>query len=126
VLFRSAESLYTPDPDHPDRQAVAPGFALSVRDTLLPLAQQAPFPVLLVHGDHHQYKTDQPFRTPQGAPIANLWRLEVFGEPRLHAVRVEVRARGAQPPFGFEPIWNPLSVDPRLREKLPREPSSSH
>jgi len=118
VLATQAETLVYPDRTQPRRGQVGEAFAASVRDTLLPLAEAAPHPVLLVHGDFHQYITDQPFFNPRGQRIGNLWRLEVFGEPRLHAVRVRINAgvpgAAGAPPFGFTPIWNPLSPDPRL------------
>lgn len=116
VLFSHAESLTYPDLDQPKRGEVHEAFAASIRDTLLPLAEAAPFPVLLVHGDFHRYHTDQPFFNRRGQRITNLWRLEVFGEPRLHAVRVRVQpgVTGAAP-FIFSPIFNPMASDPRLR-----------
>jgi hypothetical protein len=69
-------------------------------------------PVLLVHGDSHHFITDQPFVDRSGRPIANLRRLEVFGDPRTHAVKVRVEP-GAAEPFSFTPIWNAMSADPR-------------
>ena len=57
-----------------------------------------------------------------GQPITNLWRLQVFGEPRMHAVRVRVNTAvptGAAP-FSYSPIWNPLSTDPRHSPRPPR------
>jgi hypothetical protein len=125
VLATQAESLSYPDDEHPKRGVVDESFATSIRDTLLPLAEAAPFPVLLVHGDFHHYMTDQPFFNGRGQRITNLWRLEVFGEPRLHAVRVRVQpgakgvngANGAPSPepFSFTPIFNPMSRDPRVQ-----------
>ena len=122
VLATQAESLTYPDDDQPKRGVVHEAFAASIRDTLLPLAEAAPFPVLLVHGDFHHFMTDQPFFNASGQRIANLWRLQVFGEPRLHAVRVRVQpgltgANGAPAPepFIFTPIFNPMSRDPRVR-----------
>jgi hypothetical protein len=47
-------------------------------------------PVLLVHGDFHDYKLDKPFSDEQGKTIANLTRLEVHGAPDLWAVTVTV------------------------------------
>ena len=119
VLATQAESLTYPDPDQPRRAVVHEAFAASIRDTLLPLAEAAPFPVLLVHGDFHHFITDQPFLNARGQRIRNLWRLEVFGDPRLHAVRVRVQP-GVQgelgpEPFVFTPIFNPMSRDPRVR-----------
>lgn len=119
VLATQAETLVYPDRARPREGVVAEPFAASVRDTLLPLAEAAPCPVLLVHGDFHAFITDQPFRNRAGRRIANLWRLEVFGEPRLHAVQVRVNAgapaAAGRPPFEFFPIWNPRSPDPRQR-----------
>ncbi len=124
VLVTQAETLVTEGDDWPSRGEVRQGFALSISQTLLPLADAAPIPVLLVHGDTHRYTVDRPFRNRQGQTIANLWRLQVFGEPRLHAVRVRVNLAAptasapAQPPFAFTPIWNPLSPDPRLTRRI--------
>ena len=116
VLVTQAESLHYPDPEQPRRGAVKDAFATSIRDTLLPLAAAAPFPVLLVHGDLHRFVTDRPFRDAQGRPILNLWRLQVFGEPRVHAVRVRVQPqRRGEPPFVFTPVFNPMSRDPRVQ-----------
>lgn len=116
VLVTQAESLNYPDLDQPKRSEVLEAFAASIRDTLLPLAEAAPFPVLLVHGDFHRYTTDQPFFNARGQRITNLWRLQVFGDPRLHAVRVRVQpGRPGLAPFGFTPIFNPMANDPRVR-----------
>jgi hypothetical protein len=79
---------------------------------VLPLARDAGIPVLLVHGDSHQYITDRPFVDARGEPVPNLWRLQVFGDPKMHAVSVHVDP-AAPAPFRFTPIWNPLSPDPR-------------
>lgn len=93
-------------------QRIRPAFESLYRDTLIPLAQAAGIPVLLVHGDSHRYIADRPFIDRDGRTIAPLWRLEVPGAQRMHAVRVTIDP-AAQPPFRFEPIWNPLSPDPR-------------
>jgi hypothetical protein len=118
VLATQAESLTYPYLDQPKRSVVHPAFAASIRDTLLPLAEAAPFPVLLVHGDFHRFVTDQPFFNQQGQRIGNLWRLQVFGEPQSHAVRVRVQpGQAGQPPFAFTPIFNPMATDPRVRPR---------
>ena len=118
VLATQAESLTYPDPRRPKRGEVHEAFAASIRDTLLPLAEAAPFPVLLVHGDFHRYTTDQPFFNRRGQRIGNLWRLQVFGDPSLHAVRVRVQpGRPGVPPFSFTPIFNSMANDPRVRAR---------
>ncbi len=126
VLATQAETLVYPDLADPRRGEVHPGFAGSIGHSLPPLADAAPFPVLLVHGDAHHHIVDRPFRNARGQRIPNLWRLEVFGEPRMHAVRVRInppatnpRADGAAP-FSFSPIWNALSPDPRLLGRIER------
>jgi len=45
--------------------------------------------VLLVHGDSHVYRFDQPLRDPATQqPLRNLTRVEAFGSPRVNWVRV--------------------------------------
>ena len=88
------------------------GYGTSIASALVPLTMASGLPVLLVHGDSHHFITDQPFVDRAGRTIANLWRLEVFGDPRTHAVKVRVEP-GAEQPFSFTPIWNALSADPR-------------
>lgn len=112
VLATQAEPLAYDRPAGPRRGSLQPGFT-AIGRTLLPLAAAAPHPVLLVHGDAHVYTFDQPFETAQGRWIANLWRLQVFGDPRMHAVRVRVQPAVAGAPFACAPVWNPLSTDPR-------------
>jgi hypothetical protein len=48
-------------------------------------------PVLLVHADEHRYRLEPAVRlTPDGAPVANVTRLETFGSGDFHAVLVTV------------------------------------
>ena len=120
VLATQAETLgplLPQTPGLPRAALVKDSFAISIRQTLLPLAEAAPFPVLLIHGDLHSYTVDQPFRTARGLLIQNLWRLQVFGEPRLHAVRVRIQPAGSDRPFDFAPVWNRLSTDPRTQPR---------
>ena len=112
VLATQAESLAYDRPAGPRLGRVQVAFP-AIAHTLLPLADAAPHPVLLVHGDAHIYTFDQPFETMQGRWIRNLWRLQVFGEPRMHAVRVRVQPAVAGAPFACTPVWNPMSTDPR-------------
>ena len=72
------------------------GFRQSVGQTLVPLAAASPIPVLLVHGDTHQYRFDQPF-THQGQPVKQLTRLEVPGGGDVRAVEVTVDLAQPQP-----------------------------
>lgn len=98
-------------PTRADPQQVAKAFARTFTEVLVPLAKVAPFPVLLIHGDSHRLITDRPFSDADGRRVDNLWRLQVPGESRMHAVRVTVNP-SAPTPFAFEQIWNPMSPDP--------------
>ena len=61
-------------------------------------------PVLLVHGDSHEYWVDQPLIDPaDGAALSNVTRVEVFGSPTVEAVEVRVRWADAQP-FAIRPL----------------------
>ncbi len=51
--------------------------------------------VLLVHGDTHFFKMDKPLYNP-GKLLANLTRLQTFGSPQIHWVRVTVDPKSAQ------------------------------
>lgn len=65
-------------------------------------------PVLLVHGDAHQFKIDRPLAVPQGEGVptlhANITRLQVFGAPDIKAVRVDVNPDSPSV-FGFTPLF---------------------
>jgi hypothetical protein len=76
------------------------GFKRSIEGTLLPLAERWGKPVLVIHGDSHQFRIDQPFSL-QKRPLRNITRLIVPGASDVRAVRVDVRSSGG---FGFELI----------------------
>ncbi len=65
------------------------GFRSSIGNTLLPLSADSPIPVLLIHGDSHVFRFDQPF-TLNKKPLKNLTRLEVPGASDVRAVEVTV------------------------------------
>lgn len=76
----------------------ASGFYRTIVGTLLPLAKRWGKPVLVIHGDSHQFRLDQPF-TLDKKPLPNVTRLIVPGAADVRAVRVRV-GQGAS--FGFE------------------------
>ena len=76
----------------------ASGFHRTIVSTLLPLAQRWGKPVLVVHGDSHQFRLDQPF-TLNRKPLQNVTRLIIPGSSDVRAVRVRVSPGGR---FGFE------------------------
>jgi hypothetical protein len=59
-------------------------------------------PVLLVHGDTHNYQVDQPFADATGAAIANITRVETYGSPIVGWVKVTVDPAGPRT-FSFAP-----------------------
>lgn len=73
------------------------GFKRSIEETLLPLAAEWGKPVLVIHGDSHNFRIDQPF-THQRRPLRNMTRLIVPGASDVRAVRIEVKGDGQ---FGF-------------------------
>ncbi len=58
--------------------------------------------VLLVHGDTHFFKVDKPLYSPTKL-LANLTRLETFGSPLIHWVRVTVDAKNPNV-FTIQPV----------------------
>lgn len=88
------------------------GFTRLFEQGLLPLVQDWGRPVLLIHGDSHRFVIDRPFKAVKepgkGQVLRNLLRLQVFGEQEVHAVRVRVDPASPDP-FGFRPLFNPLS-----------------
>ncbi|MDO8693749.1 MAG: hypothetical protein Q7J51_06590 [Sheuella sp.] len=72
------------------------GFKTSIGDNLITLAAQTKLPVLLIHGDSHQYEFDQPFFINR-KKIENLTRLEVPGAQDVRAVEVTVDIGSALP-----------------------------
>lgn len=76
------------------RQRPHPGYQ-GMLDDLTTLLATTRVPVLLVHGDTHNFQFDQPWQDrPNGA---RLWRLEVPGYPYLAGIRVQVGDDPAQP-----------------------------
>jgi Calcineurin-like phosphoesterase len=63
------------------------GFRKSIGETLLPLAQSWGKPVLVIHGDSHQFKLDNPF-TRNRQHLTNVTRLIVPGASDVRAVKV--------------------------------------
>jgi len=69
----------------------APEGYAALREALRAQASRLARPVLLVHGDTHAFRLDQPLRdSPSGATLANFTRLEVPGSPAAEAVVVDV------------------------------------
>ena len=74
------------------------GFRTSIGETLLPLTARSKLPVLLIHGDSHNFRFDQPFRFDR-KPLKTLTRLIVPGESDVRAVQVSIET-SLKNPFG--------------------------
>jgi len=72
------------------------GFRSTIGETLLPLVAESGIPVLLIHGDSHLFRFDQPFALNK-KPLRQLTRLEVPGANDVRAVHVTVDTRQANP-----------------------------
>jgi len=60
--------------------------------------------ILLVHGDTHRYRIDQPlFNVATRTIVPNLMRLEVFGSPEVNWVRITATVEGDTAKFEIEP-----------------------
>lgn len=80
------------------KKPVYEAFLAQVRDGARRLAR----PVLLVHGDTHIYRVDQPFTDAAGQALPGITRVETFGSPFVGWVKVTV-APDRPDPFTFEP-----------------------
>ncbi|MDJ0735810.1 MAG: metallophosphoesterase [Nostocaceae cyanobacterium] len=66
------------------------------------LTQQYKKPVVLAHGDSHFYFIDKPFDTDgKTPPLLNFTRIQAFGSPRVHWVKVNVDSKSSHV-FSFE------------------------
>ena len=79
VIAMQANPWYT------TRKVYAPTLA-----TIESAARRLRKPVLLVHGDTHNYRVDTPFVDALGAPLPNLTRVETYGSPIIGWVKVTV------------------------------------
>lgn len=104
VLAFQANPDFEDPVDAPFRRTFDP-FILAVEEE----AERFRRPVLLAHGDGHDYTVDHPLvRRTTGRRLKNITRLQVPGSPAVGWVRVVV-APGAASPFTFEkrvvPRW---------------------
>ena len=85
----------------------SPGY----RDFLIQLREETrafPGQVVLVHGDTHLHRIDQPMADPDtGETVRNFTRVETFGSPFFGWIRGQVDAADPQV-FSFSPrVWTP-------------------
>lgn len=82
---------------------------------LTELLERTKAPVLLIHGDDHIYKTDQPWLgRPQGE---RLWRLGLPGHPLVAGVKVEF-VKDKRQPFRFTYLDSPAMPSPTVNRRL--------
>ncbi|MFB2768723.1 metallophosphoesterase [Pelatocladus sp. BLCC-F211] len=81
-----------PNFDLPPTDAQRTGFNdfINVLQTEL---QEYSKPVILVHGDSHYFRIDKPLNISNGNLITNFTRVETFGSPNVHWLRVTVEPR---------------------------------
>jgi hypothetical protein len=88
VLFAHADPLFGSQPSRGD------GYE-AWRQALRLHAAALGKPMLLVHGDGHRYRVDQPLTDPVTFErLSNFTRVEVFGSPTVNWVRIDVMPEG--------------------------------
>jgi len=76
-------------------------------ETLERAVEQFPGPVLLLHGDKHEFIVDQPtVRRTTGRVLENFTRLEVMDAPDVWWVEVTLDTAAVEP-FSSTPRWVP-------------------
>lgn len=110
IIFAfQADIFYSPE--------LATSLSSGFKDTIVLLQEQSeklPIPILLIHGDSHQLKIDQPLYNQQKKVIENVYRLEVMGADQVQAVEIQVNARNANP-FSYRPLIVPQNLRAQTR-----------
>jgi hypothetical protein len=75
------------------------------------LTQEYGKPVILAQGDNHEYFINKPFDTDGKTPsLINFTRIQAFGSPRVHWIKVNVDPKSSHV-FSFEEKIVPENVD---------------
>jgi len=99
MLFIHGNPKFDLPSGHPDRQ----GFEDFLRNLETQMSEFDK-PVVLVHGDTHYFRIDKPLRTTDTRRrIVNLTRVETFGVPDIHWLRVTIQSTNPNV-FSFEPV----------------------
>lgn len=107
IVILQQANLFPELPPFPDTPRDPSGYA-ELREALAKESRAFGGPVLLVHGDSHFFRVDQPLspRRERGAAVTpaleNFTRVEVYGSPYHHWVQVTVDASDPQV-FSFRP-----------------------
>lgn len=79
--------------DEARKAGTRPGFRDGYAQFKAQLAREAQAfgrPVVLVHGDTHSYRIDQPVKDGEGNTLTNVTRVETFGSPGLGWIKVSI------------------------------------
>lgn len=110
IIFAfQADIFYSPE--------LATSPSSGFKDTIALLQEQSeklPVPILLIHGDSHQLKIDQPLYNQQKKLVENVYRLEVMGADQVQAVEIQVNARNSSP-FSFRPLIVPQNLSTQAK-----------
>lgn len=90
LVFQADPGFDLPETsDNDESQAPSVSGYRHFLDSVIAQTEQFPGQVLLVHGDTHFFKLDKPLYSPTRL-LPNFTRLETFGSPLIHWVRVTV------------------------------------
>ena len=99
IIFAfQADIFYSPD--------LATSPTSGYRDTINQLrghSETVSIPILLIHGDSHRLKIDQPLYGSNKKILENVYRLELMGDDQMQAVQIQVNERQSSP-FSFRPL----------------------
>ena len=103
LVFQADPGFDLPETEDKD-ESQAPGVSgyRNFINSVVQETEQFAGQVLLVHGDTHFFKVDKPLYSPTKL-LTNLTRLQTFGSPLIHWVRVTVDAKNANV-FAIEPV----------------------
>ncbi len=106
VVFQGDPGFDLPETEDEDesQQARFAGYRKFL-DALVAETEQFKGQVLLVHGDTHFFKLDKPLYSPSKV-LPNLTRLQTFGSPVNHWVKVSVNPRSPEV-FTIHPVMVP-------------------
>ncbi len=103
VVFQGDPGFDIPETEEDDESRLPgkDGYAAFL-DALMSETGQFDGPVVLVHGDTHYFKIDKPLRDATHM-IPNLTRVQTFGSPNIHWIKVDVDPT-SRDVFTFHPM----------------------
>ena len=103
LVFQADPGFDLPETEDLD-ESQAPRYSgyRNFLDSVVAETERFPGQVLLVHGDTHFFKVDKPLYSPTRL-LPNLTRLQTFGSPLIHWVRVTVEPKNPNV-FAIQPV----------------------